>query len=582
MATEVPGEVPEPICCSLTELGSGTETSLSGEDLREGAPPLLQKDRTLLVSFDVALDINCLFSLWGITPGFVLDLQAEARWLTCGVRSDGGDTFFGAMVNFGIDWTGSIESDAVRLPAQRGRCLTSNESAAVIQLCRSRVAAIARLFEKIRSRIDVPRAVLRGAYSTALAAVERRGTPVDSALVRLISERWSDIRGRFFESDADGIWVAGVFSEARFTALMKRLGVAWPRQANGQLCLDSKTFNSMGRRHSCLQRLLEVRELLEMPNPSGLAVGEDHRARCPQRPFSSKTGRNQPKSSEFIFGFGTSLRSLIRPDPGRAVAYLDWSQHELGIAAGLSEDPGLCDGYLRGDVYLDLAIRVGLAPPGATKRTHPAEREVGKACALGVLYGMGADSLATTAGISRTQAADLLRRLRSSYPQFWRWRSGAVDFAFLNGTIKAAYGWQLKITAETSVGTIANFPMQANGAEMLRLAVCFAEQAGVEVCTTLHDALLIEASIDEVDVAISKCRAAMDAASAFVLDGFVLRTDVNVVRYPGRYEDPRGRATWWTLLRVLDDLDPIATRAALGVHGTDRYLSSTGTPGQST
>jgi len=46
-------------------------------------------------------------------------------------------------------------------------------------------------------------------------------------------------------------------------------------------------------------------------------------------------------------------------------------------------------------------------------------------------------------------------------------------------------------------------------------------------------------------------RAAMAKASDLVLGGFVLRTDVNVVRYPARYSDKRGAAMWNRVLCLL-------------------------------
>jgi hypothetical protein len=36
----------------------------------------------------------------------------------------------------------------------------------------------------------------------------------------------------------------------------------------------------------------------------------------------------------------------------------------------------------------------------------------------------------------------------------------------------------------------------------------------------------------------------MAEASRVVLGGFELRTDVNVVAWPNRYSDPRGRSMW--------------------------------------
>ena len=67
--------------------------------------------------------------------------------------------------------------------------------------------------------------------------------------------------------------------------------------------------------------------------------------------------------------------------------------------------------------------------------------------------------------------------------------------------------------------------MQANGAEMLRLACCLATERGVEVCALVHDAVLICAPLDRLDADIAGMRAAMAEASRIVLKGFELGAD---------------------------------------------------------
>ena len=47
--------------------------------------------------------------------------------------------------------------------------------------------------------------------------------------------------------------------------------------------------------------------------------------------------------------------------------------------------------------------------------------------------------------------------------------------------------------------SLRNFPMQANGAEMLRLACCLATERGIEVCAPVHDAVLICAPLDRLE-----------------------------------------------------------------------------------
>jgi hypothetical protein len=94
------------------------------------------------------------------------------------------------------------------------------------------------------------------------------------------------------------------------------------------------------------------------------------------------------------FGPSAWLRSLIRPEPGMAVAYLDWSQQELAIAAALSGDKKMQNAYESGDFYLTFAKMAGAVPPDATKESHAAVREQFKTVALGVLYGLSAEGLA--------------------------------------------------------------------------------------------------------------------------------------------------------------------------------------------
>src|SRR5215208_6402244 len=187
------------------------------------------------------------------------------------------------------------------------------------------------------------------------------------------------------------------------------------------------------------------------------------------------------------------LRSLIKPAPGMALAYVDFSSQEMGIAAALSGDPALIEAYRSGDVYLSFAKRAGLAPPDATKATHGELRDRCKAVVLGTLYGMGQETLARRIGRPPCEARELLRLHKESYPRFWRWSDDTVASAVLNGRIETVFGWRLHVGAEFNARSLMNFPMQANGAEMMRLAGSLATERGIAVCAPVHDAFLIEA-----------------------------------------------------------------------------------------
>jgi hypothetical protein len=130
---------------------------------------------------------------------------------------------------------------------------------------------------------------------------------------------------------------------------------------------------------------------------------------------------------------------------------------------------------------------------------------------------------------------------RETYRKFWRWSDAVVDYTMLKGSLHTVFGWHGHIGDDTNPRSLRNFPMQGDGAEMLRLACCLATERGIEVCAPVHDAVLICARLDRLDDDVAAMRAAMAEASRIVLAGFELSSDAHITRYPDRYRDSGGR-----------------------------------------
>ena len=244
------------------------------------------------------------------------------------------------------------------------------------------------------------------------------------------------------------------------------------------------------------------------------------------------------------------------------LAYIDWVSQEIGIAAALSGDENLQAACLAGDVYLAFGKQSGRLPPDATKELHGAEREMLKQCVLGILFGMGERTLASRMGQPEIVARELLRAHRATYPKFWAWSDAAVDVAMQGGTLWTVYGWPVRIGNDPNPRGLRNFPMQAHGAECLRIACCLATERGVPVCAPVHDAVLICSPLNRLDHDVAMMREAMAEASRAVLGGFELRTDVRLVKYPDRYMDARGQVMWDTVMRLLEQAEARSLRAA--------------------
>src|ERR1019366_1706379 len=437
----------------------------------------------------------------------------------------------------------------------RGGPWSDSERGAILDYCESDVAALARLLPAMLPWIDLPRALLRGRSMAAAARIERNGVPIDIGTLNRLKRHWFDMQNELIaDIDANyGVFDGRTFKADRFAAWLVRNDIPWPVLKSGRLDLGDDTFRDMARAHPAVAPLRELRATLSGMRLSDLAVGRDGRNRTILSAFRARTGRNQPSNTKFIFGPSVWLRGLIQPPSGYDIAYIDWAQQEFGIAAALSGDPLMMDAYHSGDPYLAFAKQAGAAPADATKATHKAIRDQFKPPVLAVQYGMGAETLARRIGQPPIRARELLRLHRETYRVFWAWSDRIVDHAMLTNSLHTVFGWQVQVPPISNDRSLRNFPMQANGAEMLRLACCLGTEQDIEVCAPVHDAVLICAPLDRLEAHVACMQQAMAEASRIVLGGFELGTDAKIVRYPDRYMDERGAVMWDRVMKLIHE-----------------------------
>jgi DNA polymerase I len=547
------GNRPRPVCMVAKDLRSGQTWRLWRGEFGS-VPPFPIGANTVFVAFYASAELGCFQTLNWPMPADVLDLFVEFRNRTNGLPTPAGSGLIGALTYFGLDNVGAVEKDDMRSLVLRGGPWTDDERSAILDYCAGDVTALERLLPAMLPRIDLPRALLRGRYMKAAAAMEHNGVPIDTDTLALLREKWTDIQDELIrEIDADyGVFDGRTFKAERWERYLIAHGIPWPRLESGRLDLSDDAFRQMAKAHPAVSPMRELRSALSDLRLNDLAVGQDGRNRTILSAFRSRTGRNQPSNAKYIFGPSVWLRFLIKPPPGFGIAYIDWSQQEFGIAAALSGDRAMQDAYLSGDPYLAFAKQAGAVPDDATKQTHGPTRELFKQCVLAVQYGMEFESLAARIGQPPVVARDLLRAHRETYRNFWCWSDAAVDHAMLTSALHTVFGWRIHIDENPNPRSLRNFPMQANGAEMLRLACCLATERNIEVCAPVHDAVLICAPLDRLEDDIAGMRAAMAEASKIVLGGFELRSDAMRICHPDRFQDPRGKAMWDRVIELVN------------------------------
>jgi hypothetical protein len=562
------GERPEAHCLVALEQNSGVLLRLGPEDLRRlDRAPFPTGPDTLTVAYYGAAEMACFLALGSPLPANLLDLYTEYSNRTNGLGRPYGRGLLGALAHHGLTGTPYVEKESMRQLAMRGGPYSADELRLLLDYCESDVRALAALLPRM-APFDLGHALLRGRYMKAVARMEWTGTPIDLPTLRRLERGWEGIKATLVDQVAGAYTVKGpsgqpkypvyegtAFRAGRFAEWLEQHNLPWPRLPSGALDLTDDTFRQMARIYPQVSELRELRHALSQLRLNALAVGKDGRNRCMLSPFQSRTGRNQPSTSKFIFGSSVWVRGLIQPGPGRFVGYPDWSGQEYGIGAALSGDEAMIADYQTGEPYLAFAKHLRMVPADATKKTHPEVRESFKvALGLGAMFGAGAQTVATMIGKPPAYAAYLLRQHRERYARFWAWRDAAVDHALLTGKLWTVFGWNIHVGSDANPRSLANFPMQANGAEMLRLACILVTEAGIDLCAPVHDALLVEGPAGRMDEVIEEVRRLMAQASRTVLGGFELRTGVERVVHPQRYRDEKRGGKMWD--RVVSLLPP--------------------------
>ena len=530
-------------------------------------PPWAHGPNDLFSAFSVGAEMGSYFNEGWPYPANIICTFAEmmtyhnTRLCKAGERSKEVPGLIDALAYYKLPTIGAETKKEMRELAMRGPPFTYEELIALIDYCEADVMACRRLFWAMlrHGHIDLLRAPIRGAFMARLARVEWNGIPIDPNMRKLIEEHFPAIVPDLMD-EANGqygkqIFVGKTLRPKPTYALIAERDRAMGRPAQypvdrktGKRSLAKDPLKELAQRDDYFEPLHELNKTLAHMKQADLIVGSDNRNRTWQQPFKSKTGRNQPSNSKHIMGFPKPYRSLIQPPPGCALGVVDYASQEFGIAARLSGDLAMQADYQKEDPYLEFAR----AAFGVTAFPDDggAMRKKCKESVLGGMYGLGAEALAYKHGISLAEARRLQAMVPRLYPVFYAWLQRVLNKARMGKKIYAALGWPIEIKGfDDRRGTYLNFPMQANGAEIMRLATIYIINHGLELCAIIHDAFMILSPINRIDhdmLILSNC---MHRASHVVLAGFELRLDPKVILHPDRYEaDKRSRRRWDDLI----------------------------------
>ena len=266
-------------------------------------------------------------------------------------------------------------------------------------------------------------------------------------------------------------------------------------------------------------------------------VGSDGMVRPYMNIYGAQSSRSQPSSTSFLFLKTGWVRSLCVAPEGYAVGAIDYSSQEFLLSAVCSRDAKMVDAYRSGDVYLAYAKGIGLVPKEGTKETHGKERDLCKATVLGLSYMMSEFGLSIDLSeklgrhVSPEEAKVLVDSFYELFSNFSEWREKTISDYYAKKYLRLPDGFYIW-KDNPNFRSVGNAGIQGFGAAIMRKAVQLAQDAGLNVIFTLHDALYIMFKSDDLE--------SMDTLKRCMFEAFIFyfedksKEDARLIRMDGK------------------------------------------------
>lgn len=414
---------------------------------------------------------------------------------------------------------------------------------AIMDYCASDVKHLPVLFDSIMgnySKLFNPKEksvlfeqiILRGEYSVRTAMMVRHGTPINMAWAKnladnvpiALNECIQDINSQFTSFKPfkfDKKTAKYVMDTKVLRDWIKAQGFRnWKLTDSKQVSLALEAWEDhfnfrhefpRGNLGAQMVRFFKLRQSLNSFNfKEGQKestffdyVGTDGYSRPYMNHYGAQSSRTQAKSSGFLFLKSAWMRSMCQPPEGYAIGGIDYSSQEFLLGAVCSKDKKMIEAYREGDVYLYYGKGIGLIPKDGTKQTHGKERDLCKSTVLGLSYLMTKVGLSkkltadTGRYVSEEEAEKLVDAYDSLFSVFSHWRESVINHYQMARKIQLPDGWTM-FGDNPSHRSAANMPLQGAGACIMRKAVALAQDKGLDVIFTLHDAIYIMSKSENI------------------------------------------------------------------------------------
>ncbi len=399
----------------------------------------------------------------------------------------------------------------VNVPTINGDCYEFLENAAAhSSVCDALAAELKKTNQlQLLKTIELP-------LSFCLAEMENEGFLIDYDGIenygRELAERISDLEKQIhalvgYEFNINSPKQLGV-------ALFEDLGLPAGKKTKSGYSTGAEILEGLRDSHPCINLLLEYRRLTKLKSTycDGLcnAADIDGKIHTTFNQTETRTGRIsslEPNLQNIPVRTpeGALLRKFFIAEEGYVLCDADYSQIELRVLAHMANDGNMIEEMNSGQDFHTLAAAKAFNIPVDMVTTVLRSRA--KAVNFGIVYGIGAFSLAKDIGVTRKEADQYIKAYLAAYSGVDKFMLSTIEKAKADGFVTTLFGRRRYLPELSSSNHMLrafgeraarNAPIQGTAADIIKIAMVRVrnrlkqEKLDAKLILQVHDELIVE------------------------------------------------------------------------------------------
>ena len=360
-----------------------------------------------------------------------------------------------------------------------------------------------------------------------LSRMEANGVKIDTENLQQISEEFGGeirkIEEQIYEAAGMPFNIASPKQLGEILFEKLKIDEKAKKTKTGQYATGEEVLQKLAHKHPIIHLILDYRSFTKLkstyldalPALVNLKDGLIHTSYNQAVTATGRLSSNNPNLQNIPVRTekGREIRRAFVPrSPQYTLLAADYSQIELRIIAHLSGDPAMVNDFNLGhDIHAATASKVFHVPMDQVTKE---QRSRAKAVNFGIIYGMSAFGLAERMELSRSEAADIIKKYFEEYAGIKEYMNRSIVLAKERGYAETILGRRRYLRDINGANSVVrgfaernaiNAPIQGSSADMIKIAMIGIHRElerlkmQSKMILQVHDELVFDARLEELD-----------------------------------------------------------------------------------